>query len=54
MIESERTRILIPGGEIEGDVINFLRAIGLDFTAVNRRYLHRSQKYTLGFGYFKS
>lgn len=43
MKENERLRMVIPGGELEENVISFLKAIGLDFTVIPRRYLHRGR-----------
>ena len=40
MTEKERLRFAIPGGELEGDVLNFMKNIGLEFTVIDRRYLH--------------
>lgn len=44
-MEKERLKIAIPSGQLEKDVLQFLRGIGLDFTAVPRRYLHHGRKY---------
>lgn len=40
MKENERIKIGLLGGEMEKDVLTFMKDIGLDFTAVKRRYLH--------------
>ncbi len=36
----ERTRIALPSGELEKDVTQFMRDIGLEFAASDKRYLH--------------
>lgn len=38
--ERERVRMALPGGEMENDTLQFMRNIGLEFNAVDRRYLH--------------
>lgn len=40
MKENERLKMAVPSGELEKDVLDFMRTIGLEFTAINRRYLH--------------
>lgn len=40
MKESERIKIGLPSGELQKDVIQFMKEIGLDFETVPRRYLH--------------
>lgn len=40
MKESERLKIAIPSGELEKDVLGFIKDIGLDYAAYDRRYLH--------------
>lgn len=44
-MKKERLKIAIPSGELEKDVLQFLRDIGLNFTAIPRRYLHHGRKY---------
>jgi len=46
MKETERVKIALPSGELQRDVEGFMNTIGMDFTAVPRRYLHRGKKYT--------
>ena len=41
MKENERLRFALPSGELEKDTLDFMKRIGLEFTAVDRRYLHR-------------
>lgn len=41
MKENERLRFALPSGELEKDVQDFMKKIGLDFTAADRRYLHQ-------------
>lgn len=43
MKESERLKIALPSGELQKDTLQFMRDIGLDFAAVDRRYLHRGR-----------
>ena len=51
----ERTRIALPSGELEKDVMRFLRGIGLEFAASDKRYLHPgSRNNANGFGYCQS
>jgi hypothetical protein len=45
MIEEKRIQIEIPGGELEKNVFTFFEGLGLECTAVDRRYLHPSRKY---------
>lgn len=40
MKENERLRIALPSGELEKDVLTYMQYLGLDFAAIDRRYLH--------------
>lgn len=39
MKETERVKIALPNGELRKDMLEFMSAIGLDFNAIDRRYL---------------